>query len=793
MQSQQYELYASLQYIASSLSSISELDKALSTLLPVIHASSSSLPSDSISCSISEVLKSLVVNIPELLSASETFECVHQLLVSLENFHNNATEDDSIIEARDLFDGELPTELEYLLGLSESSIRSSVFQLHESIQEQASKSHWLDYTDEEQKWSPSFYETLFSTFVKARILKVNSTFSDYSLIASAVDDLPTYEFFSWDLEKWLIGFLQPLSNLSSYPSIPNLIEWEDLLSQSEQTDMIINLAIETGNYDLLINKTLAPYLSYIEDGWTYFNQWLIQHGRKVLLKSTSSIETVFEIIVQILRQDRLFTSLDGRDRIQSDLASILLSIIYLCPKTSLSTFVFMKEILVTLESLNLPPTSENHFDIDLDKDSSIEDMYKKINISRSLVRTFENHVETAERLYANELSLMEIINLSNSNETKQLHELERFIANEAKYGKNAKQWNLLLGSIYWIFKNTTTFNRISVEQLDVIIFEKLVELKFFDILSNTFRIKYCTFSDDVWDRLVIKHAWIFYNKATNCDKYIGYLKNSLDCLTLITDSNNKDALQLNNLINAVNDLLEWKLYFEVGIPITPKYILEMNDPFKIVSKILELNGESYHQSSKLFNLLKMLILGLACYESDSVYKHYDEPETTTNPLLVKLKLIELDFSAVVDFEFSYNLSIELIDLAVEYKFTNPELFEMVQENRYSFFQLVKNEYDEYEKLELLKLKLNLLSKLMLVAPTDFNLIVLEQWQVLNSEKDELESQLQGQDEYSQQSDQKDDLQSRFQRSLQSSATEILRNAEGAEIGKNIIGWIVGAQ
>jgi protein transport protein SEC39 len=142
---------------------------------------------------------------------------------------------------------------------------------------------------------------------------------------------------------------------------------------------------------------------------------------------------------------------------------------------------------------------------------------------------------------------------------------------------------------------------------------------------------------------------------------------------------------------------------------------------------------------------------------------------------------------------------ELMNTALEEKDDNKEIFDVVRENWITIFQLAKNEYDEPLRSDLLERKLKLLSKLILVTPTEFNTKVLEQWQILHVEKahivnsvsDETENGESKRSLLSIADPSLGDVQARLRKSLKSSADELL-NSNGADIGKNIIGWIVGA-
>ncbi|GME79757.1 unnamed protein product [Ambrosiozyma monospora] len=327
-------------------------------------------------------------------------------------------------------------------------------------------------------------------------------------------------------------------------------------------------------------------------------------------------------------------------------------------------------------------------------------------------------------------------------------------------------------------------------------------MRYFKTLSDNFLPNYSSLPEPVFHDIVLKQSWVFFKKANNCDKKIGYLRSSLDTLDLLK-ADSDHTWKLKNLIDAINDLLNWKLYFQPGVPVTPRHILEVNDPFKIVKKILELNESAYTQTEELFELLKKLEIGLEDHEEDEI-------EKDDLALMTKLKLMALDYAATCDFDYAFELASGLLDLGANYKFTTPLVFNLVRDNWISFFQLVKNDFGEADADSLNK-KLTILCKLMLVVPSEFNSTVLEHWQMLNTEK--YNSEMMAASHASEtvgnhrspltpripdngkptNANANNNTLSRLQRSIQSSANEVLQNSEGGDLGKNIIGWIVGAQ
>ncbi|QPG76434.1 hypothetical protein FOA43_003823 [Brettanomyces nanus] len=639
-----------------------------------------------------------------------------------------------------IFDN-LPPIIAQSLSLNEEELMKAAKCTIEASDEVAIKYQYDYLGKESSSWDRSSYELMFFSFCRARIFRHNEFDLSFVLSEKMLQEVLQFSLSSKQLENWFYGFDYPLEHLSKFTEVPPLVDFDTLYSDIDQIDLIMNTAISKWCFEELTNSTLIPYLNYRFQLWDAFNEWLIKFGDKIICETEKDMVVYhYKIVLELIRQDSLLKAVSKHSEVMNKFVSILISIIYLCPKAILEVLVDSKEILVSLKSLNLDegePTSElMHCSED-----SIERMYPKVAPTQSFLRNCEKIIETAQRLYANDLSLVEIVNLSSSDKTVQLTELHKFIDSESKYGRNSKQWEALLKSIYWIFDNTNIFRKVERETLDEMILTKLLDLKYFNVIAKVFTGKFCKLPLERSQQLIMKYAWYHYKHATNCDPTIGSLKNSLECLDLIGE-NTKDCDQLRTLIDANRALLQWKISFTPGVPVTPKQILEINDPQKIIYRILELNSGSYKHANVLFGLMKSLIIGLNSYYLDKtfIYAKGDEDDEELNPLLNKVKLTCLDFASADDSNFAYALSVELLNVAVENKLKFPELFLMISEKWFSFFQFVKNEIEESPSLQSVDRKLSILGQLILVTPTEFNIPVLEHWQLLNTEREQLSGQ-----------------------------------------------------
>ncbi|ESX00118.1 hypothetical protein KL918_004903 [Ogataea parapolymorpha] len=603
-----------------------------------------------------------------------------------------------------------------------------------------------DSSLEEQvhRWHFDSSQDLYFQFVQARIFKTNYYLGVLPAPDEIEDLVVASEFSSKQLTDWWSLFYVPLANLAQYGDVPLLLDFVDYYSPTEQTELFIGL-LDTSNHDRIVHW-LCKYHTYLNDNGSTINNYILSLGNAIVTKSSVQIESKFEILTVLVKSSDLLAYLQASGALQK-FVSIVLAIIYLCPEVSLSLYVKMKEILVCLKFVDAEYLAPNT-DQNLTRKASLQEMADSIVPCPDTIKILTQYVETGERLFSNNMSLAQVAELPDLGPQDQYNQLEKFVLTESEYLTTAKQWESLLSSVYCLVNNTHVFNKVKLAQVDELVLSKLLSKNMFALTTSVFLPKYCTLETGQIDKILINTAWEFYRKATNCDPSMGHLKSARNCLQMASSG----TLQLEQLITANQELLHWKLYFKPGVPIKPLDILEAKDPLKIVSRILELNDSAYKETELLDSLLLHLSTGL-----DS----QDEMAT------VKLRLLCLDFAIAQDFGHSLQLALTLIDLAVDAKKKDPKLFGLIQERWFSIFQLVKNDYAEPQEHEQITQKLHLLQHLMLIVPTEFNTNVLEQWQLLNTILDQLvpETPPSGQ----------------------------AKIEKSNDLGKNIIGWIVGAQ
>ncbi|KAG7854707.1 hypothetical protein KL919_004989 [Ogataea angusta] len=603
-----------------------------------------------------------------------------------------------------------------------------------------------DRSLEEQvhRWHFDSNQDLYFQFVQARIFKTNYYLGVLPKPDEIEDLVCASEFSSKQLTDWWSLFYVPLASLAKFGDVPLLLDFVDYHSPMDQIELFIGL-IDTSNHDRIVHW-LCKFHSYLNDNGTTINNYVLSLGNSIVAKPAVQIESKFDTLARLVTSSDLLAYLQATGALQK-FVSIVLAIIYLCPEVSLSLYVKMKEILVCLKFVDAESLAPNTHQ-DLTRKASLQEMANSIVPCPDTIKILTQYVETGERLFSNNMSLAQVAELPEMSPQEQYDQLEKFVITESAYLTTAKQWESLLSSVYWVANNTRVFNKVKLAQVDELILNKLLSKNMFALITSVFLPKYCTLDAGQIDKILINAAWEFYRKATNCDPSMGHLKSAKNCLQMASSG----TLQLEQLITANQELLHWRLYFKPGVPIKPLDILEAKDPLKIVSRILELNENAYKETELLESLLSHLRTGI---------NSKNEMDT------VKLRLLCLDFAIAQDFGHSLQLASTLIDLAVNAKKSDPTLFGLIQERWFSIFQLVKNNYAEPEEHEQITQKLHLLQHLMLIVPTEFNTNVLEQWQLLNTILDQVVPE-----------------------TPPSGQTKIEKSND---LGKNIIGWIVGAQ
>lgn len=662
-----------------------------------------------------------------------------------------------------------PQSITHLICLNIEKKREMVGKLQESIDEVCLK-YDLDGSN-----------VTFDTTVRSLIVRFNNDFASFEVTNILVDRLKKSKYASLDLLDWINHFYIPLSFLDKCVSNINytLRDFQNLVSSDELVEIIMaNMKVVPN----VINYVFAPYTKYASGAiWDSFESWL----RSFVLKGLSHPENTsenYQSLLNILGQDRFVNQLNSTKHVDA-CVRLVLAFIYLTPQCDLQILINMKEILILLSTLNIPEGDTTELFIE----SKFDEIIAKLKPTKSTILLMIKVVEIAETLYNNNLAFLDILELKRANKERQMAELIKYIENEVTSETTGNKWKLFLTSTYTTLKKTEIFHQLSTEEFSEVIFQKLLDLKKFDVIKNIFNKEFNYMPESRYKELVEQKCWSLYMNTLN------NLDDCRNCLELLNE--NTDCYkQLTSLIDANDKIRDWKFYLKPGMHATPKDIYNVKNPILIIRKIFELNDNAFVYLGDIYHILELLVVGLGVSSENPIYrtcKTYDDP---TNPLAVKIKLICLEYTSAIEYTFSFDLAFNLLkDVLIQ----TEEIANMISENWFAFFQLSKIEY-EIDQLEQLDKKLNLLSKLLLTTPTEYNTIVLEQWQMLNSQKQALlDDQQQQIHQYNESKNDNGlmvslgDVQSRLQRSLKESADELI-NHSSTDLGKNIIGWIVGA-
>lgn len=791
-----------LQYTLCTFSSEERVNDTLKQAAHIIHGNTNkSNRNEQLSLNVYNVLALILASVPRSYELAIRLKLGSAFLETFtETTQSKENSNDNVIDV-----GDTSEVLENVLLTGEEDIAKAAISCLD-FATTLSTSFGFEVSLDTNEYTLPTLKKAFLTFFKAEVLK--STQSSPSISVN-LDELKQTALYSAALENWVIDTYSPIIYLAQYNESASLINFSSYLRSDEQISLIMESAISYDHIPQIISNVLVPYISSRTSMWDTFNEWMIAFGDKTIHETEpKKIIENYDVILELVRQEKLLSAISSNETVLNKFVSIVLSTIYMCPRAVLEVFIAAKEIITILKGLPLKAKSHTRDDSIPETKDTIEEMCKEIIPSKEFLDSYSKIIETGQRLYANNLSLAQIANLQSSDSSIQLSELQKFIENESKYGRNSKQWESLLSSMYWVFEKTKIFGKVERHTLDELVLTKLLDLKYFNIVDDLFFKRYCSLTDKDTDEFVTKYAWLYYDRATNCDPTLGSLKSSVDCSKLIRQKTN-DLSRLQNLYLACEELLQWKISFSKNTPLTPRQILQVGDIFGVVTRILELNDYSYKSYKELFSLVKHIINGLQCYNRDALFKYAvsEAADDLINPLRTKIMIICLDFTSSLDMNYAYQLSNEIIDNAIDHS-EQKDLLEVVSKSWASFFQFVKTETGT-PTLKLLDNKLHILGKLLLVTPTEFNIPVSEYWQLLNSQREHLTSQVEtlsskqrsGLHDDNQRTQQPQnffqssglgDLRSKLRSSIKYSASDILKSADTSDIGRTIIGHIVGA-
>ncbi|OWB77927.1 hypothetical protein B5S32_g2110 [[Candida] boidinii] len=836
-----HKLYLALHVSLTNATSTVELYEIFEQVIPIVYDSTvkEKLQKKKVYCSLDQILQIVVLSIPDIFNPSTVLEFFSNFLTLLEDYCS-LTKNAKTIETVDI--GKLIKSISYdvsdILEVSELALEERAGRLAD-FNSIIYKDNNFNFISKETEFNHKFFQNIFAQFVIQRVQIVNNTIEDLSYFEKSLNIARSSRFCINEglLDKWICGFFSPLLALSDYQNTPlNIRHVSNDLSDHELVKMMFTAYLKDRESAFVIQKIIIPYISMYKDNklWNKFNE-ILQNFIASKALSTADITTVldtFDIIRDIMREDLLLKKLKINKQDAVFFFRMIVQALLVTESVSLKCLIQMKEILVLSRALITSTTEHNKNFTDLHLD--VKDLNNFVNScepTENVINYLLNLIAISERFYANKLSLIQISQLGDASSEEQLSELSKFIDNESKFSVDIKQWKIILSSTYWVYKNTDILNKVDKSDLDIMIREKLLELRAFNVYESLNFNDYNQLPNERHKSLLLSHAWKYYNLSTNLDKRIGYFKSCVDCVNLLGGDfdNDSDVIQLKSLINANYRLLNYKLFFQSGVPITPKRILERRDPLSVIRRLLELNEDSSIGLSELYSILIELIIGFNCVGDDEEYQYYYlSYKEKLNPLLVKLKLLFLEFVVTEgNFQKSQEQCIELLDLAIECKegstvvssSTNRSLentiYQLVKANWVIFFQIAKNDSSESDEDSINldasrkdrvadnESKQLILSKLIVVVPREFNSNVLELWKLINHTtnshtesnislfEEEFRSDAHTSSGYKT-ATHSTNFQERLQRSMNSAASEVFNQTSANKFGSGILGWAIGS-
>ncbi|OUM55512.1 hypothetical protein BVG19_g5059 [[Candida] boidinii] len=835
-----YELYLALHVSLTNATSTVELSEIFEQVVPIVYESTvkEKLQKKKVFCSLNQIIQIVVLSITDIVNPSAVLEFFLNFLTLLED-HCSLAKNGRTIATVDIekLIRSIQYDLSDILEVSEPTLKERATRLAD-FNNVLYKDNNFNFVLEESDFNHTFFQNIFAQFVIQRVQIVNKIIQDLSYFEKSLNIARSSRFCKHEgvLDKWICGFFFPLLALSDYEDTPlNIAYVSNDLSDHEIVKMMFTAYLKDRGSTFVIQSIIVPYISIYKNNksWNKFNE-MLQNFIASKSLSTTDITTVldtFDIICEVMREDLLLKNLKINKQDAVFFFRIIVQALLETQSVSLKCLIQMKEILVLSRALitsNNTEHDKNFTDLHLDV-RNIKNFVNSCEPAENIINYLLNLVAISERFYANKLSLIQISQLGDASSKDQLRELSKFIDNESKFSVDVKQWKIILNSTYWVYKNTSILNKVDKSDLDVMIREKLLELRAFKVYESLNFNDYNDLPNEKQKSLLLSHAWKYYNLSTNLDKRIGYFKSCVDCVNLLGDvfDNDSDVIQLKNLINANYRLLNYKLFFQSGVPITPKRILERRDPFSVIRRLLELNEDSNIDLPELYNILVELIIGFNCVGDDKEYQYYYlSHNEKLNPLMVKLKLLYLEFIVTEgNFQKSQEHCLALLDLAIECKegstvvssLSNLSLentiYELVKANWVIFFQIAKsdNSGSDEESIDVSRnervgdsqLKQLVLSKLIVVVPDEFNSNVLELWKLINHTRssgtdsnislfeEEFRSDIQISSGYNMTS-RSTNFQERLQRSMNSAASEVFSQTGANKFGSGILGWAIGS-
>lgn len=493
-----------------------------------------------------------------------------------------------------------------------------------------------------------------------------------------------------DFQDWLDSIVLPLSNINERIGMSLKIkEFFDM-----EPNEIFNLVSNNNIINVEILDELLPYMSYKDD------------------------EVIYELFLNKYYKKDQFP-LDSMDNIRT------LTKLFNSLKENLKS---QNQKLLFEKTLGMVFLNSTHF-LNTDMISSLQEILKEIPDTVELVtypgissKLLIEYFNSMKSLLQN-LNLFDIYTISEEDEASQMSHFST-ICNEGILADDSyveKLRHFINEEQKKENSQSRVFNKLNSEQELSILYETILSLGKFSILSD--------FSSDLKDKtfenmeiaLLEKYFWQFFNSETNGNvKRPGMIKCSKVLQLLQEKSSTKSYANLEMLLDISNELTKYSMSLGKGVIFKPCNILDFKeDPFKIIAILLERNPGLYKSLDKTYSILEKLFVALD--------RHMTDIDKENGIEYGKLISMHIDYSlASLDFQYAMNKSQELI------KRKN-----LVPEFWYSVLQVAKfrdpNWVDNKTPTEILFMQMHLLSQLLQVCSVEDVEVVTQQWSELEIE------------------------------------------------------------
>jgi len=249
----------------------------------------------------------------------------------------------------------------------------------------------------------------------------------------------------------------------------------------------------------------------------------------------------------------------------------------------------------------------------------------------------------------------------------------------------------------------TIFTSVPFEEFNGLLIQKLLSLKLYPLITY----------QESYEDLIVKYFWKCFKKASNGSKHRGEILNASHALQVIPNPSER-ILSLMGLIDAIDELSEYSLYFKPGTPLVPADFLTVKNVTEVIQRVLELNSEAYLDSDNLLEISNGLTKGLGLEPLDTF----------------QLQTFCIE-SALVnnDFKFALETAHKLLDKTRDQsKLENTWL---------TFFQVGKYVSPDWLDTEapesVIKEQLDLLAKVLKICPVKNTQDIISQWSHLDLE------------------------------------------------------------